>query len=42
MGTPRQAAEVILDSLAEAPNIRIRKMLGEYALCCDDKVVVLI
>ena len=42
MATSRSTTEFILDLLSAVPNVRVRKMFGEYALYCADKVVALI
>lgn len=42
MGTKQSTADFILDQLASLKNVAARKMFGEYALYCDDKVVGLI
>jgi DNA transformation protein len=42
MATSRSTTEFILDQLSAVPNVRVRKMFGEYALYCDEKVVALI
>jgi len=42
MSTSKSTAEFILDQLANAGAVRVRKMFGEYALYCDEKVVGLI
>jgi DNA transformation protein len=42
MATKQSTAEYIADQVAEAGDIRVRKMFGEYALYCNDKVVALI
>jgi DNA transformation protein len=34
--------EFLLDQLSGLPRVRARKMFGEYALYCDDKVVALV
>lgn len=41
MATSQQTMDYLTENLAELPNIRARKMFGEYALYCDDKVVAL-
>ncbi|MGD0838883.1 MAG: TfoX/Sxy family protein [Polyangia bacterium] len=42
MATSQSTADFILDQLSSVPNVRVRKMFGEYALYCGDKVVALI
>ena len=42
MATSQSTADFILDQLSSLPNVRVRKMFGEYALYCDDKVAALI
>jgi len=42
MATSRSTTDFILDQLASVPNVRVRKMFGEYALYCDEKLVALI
>ena len=42
MATSPSTIDYILDQLASIKNIATRKMFGEYALYCDDKVVALI
>jgi TfoX/Sxy family transcriptional regulator of competence genes len=42
MATSQSTTEFILDQLSAVPNVRVRKMFGEYALYCADKVVALI
>jgi len=42
MATSQSTADFILDQLSSLPNVRVRKMFGEYALYCDEKVVALI
>lgn len=42
MATSRSTTDFILDQLSSVPNVRVRKMFGEYALYCDEKVVALI
>ena len=39
MSTRAATIEFLLDQLSSIPEIRVRKMFGEYALYCDDKVV---
>lgn len=42
MATQASTIEYILDQLASVPEVRARKMFGEYALYCRDKVVALV
>lgn len=42
MATKQSTVDFILDQLAGLNNVRARKMFGEYALYCDDKVVGLV
>jgi len=42
MATKRSTIEYIEDQLADVPEIHSRKMFGEYALYCGDKVVALV
>ena len=42
MATKQSTADYLVDQLAGAGDIRIRKMFGEYALYCENKVVALI
>ena len=42
MSTKQSTADFVLDQLAAAGPVRVRKMFGDYALYCDDKVVGLI
>jgi TfoX/Sxy family transcriptional regulator of competence genes len=42
MATSQSTADFILDQLSSVPKVRVRKMFGEYALYCEDKVVALI
>jgi TfoX/Sxy family transcriptional regulator of competence genes len=42
MATSVSTINYILEQAAAAGNIRTRKMFGEYALYCDDKVVALV
>jgi TfoX/Sxy family transcriptional regulator of competence genes len=41
MPTQSSTIDYILDQLVSVPDIRARKMFGEYALYCNDKVVAL-
>jgi DNA transformation protein and related proteins len=42
MATKQSTIDFILDQLASLDNVRARKMFGEYALYCDNKVVGLV
>lgn len=42
MATKQSTAEFLLEQVSGAGQVRIRKMFGEYALYCDEKVVALI
>ena len=42
MSTKPSTIEYIEDQLAGVPGLRSRKMFGEYALYCGDKVVALV
>lgn len=42
MATKQSTADFILDQLDSLGSVRVRKMFGEYALYCDEKVVALI
>ncbi len=42
MATKAETIQDILDQSARAGEMRARKMFGEYALYCDDKVVGLV
>lgn len=42
MATSASTLDFILDQLQALPRVRARKMFGEYALYCDDKVVALV
>ena len=42
MATSKNILDYLLDQLKSARNVRARKMFGEYALYCDDKVVALV
>lgn len=42
MATKQETVDFILDQLRNLPNIRMRKMFGEYALYVDEKVVGLV
>jgi DNA transformation protein and related proteins len=42
MATKESTAEYIMEQLADAGRMRLKKMFGEYAIYCDDKVVAFI
>jgi TfoX/Sxy family transcriptional regulator of competence genes len=42
MSTKQSTIDYLLDQLSEIKNVRARKMFGEYALYCQEKVVALI
>jgi hypothetical protein len=42
MATSQSTMDFILDQLRDVQSIRARKMFGEYALYCGDKVVALV
>jgi DNA transformation protein and related proteins len=42
MATKEATVEFILDQLSGAGEVRARKMFGEYAIYCNEKVVALI
>ncbi|MFA6111259.1 MAG: TfoX/Sxy family protein [Candidatus Latescibacterota bacterium] len=42
MATKQSTIDYLLDQLASVPDVRVRKMFGEYALYCNDKVVALV
>ena len=42
MSTKESTAQFLEEQVSAAGAVRIRKMFGEYALYCDDKVVALI
>jgi TfoX/Sxy family transcriptional regulator of competence genes len=42
MSTSQVTVDFITDQMAGARNIRSRKMFGEYAIYCDEKVVALV
>lgn len=42
MASSKDMLDFILDQLSELPDVRVRKMFGEYALYCDEKVVALV
>ncbi|MCU0665404.1 MAG: TfoX/Sxy family protein [Myxococcota bacterium] len=42
MSTSQSTIDYLLDQLSSLPNVRARKMFGEYAIYCDEKVVALV
>lgn len=42
MASNQKTVDFITDQMLAAGNIRSRKMFGEYAIYCDDKVVALV
>lgn len=42
MATDKDLVEFIADQMADAGKIAYRKMFGEYAVYCDEKVVALV
>lgn len=42
MSTQQSTIDFLTDQLSSLPAIRFRKMFGEYALYCDEKVVGLV
>jgi TfoX/Sxy family transcriptional regulator of competence genes len=42
MATKQSTIDYLLDQLGSLPKVRARKMFGEYALYCNEKVVALI
>ena len=42
MATSKSTIDYLLDQLSSLPDIRSRRMFGEYALYCDEKVVALV
>jgi len=42
MTTSQSTIDFLLDQLSGLPRVRARKMFGEYALYCDEKVVALV
>ncbi len=42
MATKQSTADYLIDQITGVGDVRIRKMFGEYALYCNDKVVALI
>ena len=42
MATKQSTADFLVDQMSLAGEVRSRKMFGEYAIYCDDKVVALV
>lgn len=42
MSTAQSTVDFLVDQIAAAGNIRSRKMFGEYAIYCDEKVIALV
>jgi DNA transformation protein len=42
MATSQRTIDFLLDQLDTVPGVRVRKMFGEYALYCGEKVVGLV
>ncbi len=42
MSTRQETADFLTEQISDAGSVRNRKMFGEYALYCDEKVVALI
>src|SRR5512133_3008396 len=42
MATRQSTIDFLIDQLSSLPSIRSRRMFGEYALYCDEKVVALV
>ena len=42
MATSQRTIDFLLDQLSAVPGVRARKMFGEYALYCGEKVVALV
>lgn len=42
MATSQSTIDFLLDQLRALPGVRARKMFGEYALYCEEKVVALV
>jgi DNA transformation protein and related proteins len=42
MATKQSTVDFLTDQMVEAGDIRSRKMFGEYAIYCNDKVVALV
>jgi DNA transformation protein len=42
MASDQKTVDFITEQMLDAGNIRSRKMFGEYAIYCDDKVIALV
>ncbi len=42
MATAESTVDFLTDQIVEAGNIRSRKMFGEYAIYCNEKVIALV
>ncbi len=42
MASKQSTVEFLVEQMTQAGNMRFRKMFGEYAIYCDEKVVALI
>ena len=42
MSSKQSTVDFLIDQMSMARNIRYRKMFGEYAIYCDNKVVALV
>ncbi|HSX09340.1 MAG TPA: TfoX/Sxy family protein [Candidatus Saccharimonadales bacterium] len=42
MATKQSTIDYIMEQIAQAGDVRYRKMFGEYALYCNEKVVALV
>ena len=42
MATKQSTVDYLLEQIENAGNVRSRKMFGEYAIYCNDKVVALV
>jgi TfoX/Sxy family transcriptional regulator of competence genes len=42
MATQQTTIDILLENMSMAGNVRARKMFGEYALYCEEKVVALV
>ncbi len=42
MTTSQSTIDFLLDQLSGLPHVRVRRMFGEYALYCEEKVVALV
>jgi DNA transformation protein len=42
VATSKSTIDYLLDQLSSLPTVRSRRMFGEYALYCDEKVVALV